>query len=369
MYYDNLHAVIERYENSLPHLYGRRERDELFKWRAMKTWREEWYKPEGSFASFADRFNAARKDFGWFMDASRMHPSAGVVKLWEKEPEKVEHLFKDVLLTPSNGSAERAQTNMDDFLRDYELLRQKYYPANWGFKQDRHSASVFMVLNEPDFHYVYRASDANLMASYIDFERSIGSGRFFSLAVYYDLCGEIVSALRQHQSLLEKHFDYLSAEHYRDESLHLLAFDLMYCAHTAGFYEGLKKPSAARKVTVGAKKNTADLQLEAKRAQREALEARLAELEARFDEYEELSLLGVEVTSDQYGTGIVISQKVNMLTVRFAAKEVTFKISKTQPRRPRFEDDEAAVEILTEYGELYDEIKRIQRQLAELSRK
>ena len=365
MYYDNLHAVIERYENSLPHLYGRRERDELFKWRAMKTWREEWYKPEGSFA---DRFNAARKDFGWFTDASRVHPSAGVVKLWQKEPEKVEHLFKDVLLKSSNGDVDAAQSQMLEFVELYnQLIDNKHLYKS--YKQDKHSASVYMAMNEPSFHYVYYYSDAKKMASYIDFERHIGSGRSFSLAVYYDLCGEIVSALRQHQSLLEKHFDYLSAEHYRDESLHLLAFDLMYCAHTAGFYEGLKKPSTARKVTVGSKKNTVDLQFEAKRAQREALEAHLAELEARFDEYEELSLLGVEVTSDQYGTGVVISQKVNMLTVRFAAKEVTFKISKTQPRRPRFEDDEAAVEILTEYGELYDEIKRIQRQLAELSRK
>ena len=369
MHYDNLHAVIERYENSLPHLYGRRERDELFKWRAMKTWREEWYKPEGSFANFADRFNAARKDFGWFMDASRMHPSAGVIKLWEKEPEKVEHLFCDLLLLKSNGNVQEAQSHMDEFLASYELLRQKYFPGNWGYKQDRHSASVFMALNEPDFHYVYRASDAQLMSIYIDYERSIGSGRSFSLAVYYDMCNELVTALRQHPSLIEKHFDYLTQEHYRDESLHLLAFDLMYCAHTAGFYEGLKKPSAARKAVNSPKKSAVDLKLEQKRQQREALEARLAELEARFEEYEELSLLGVEVTSDQYGTGVIVSQKVNMLTVRFESKEVSFKINKTQPRRPRFEDDEAAVEILTEYGALYDDIKRLRDQLRELQDK
>ena len=79
---DNLHEFIKRYEENINLIYGD-VHDELFKWRAMKVWRDEWFKPDTAFVSFADRFNAARKEFSLFIDNSRMHPSTGVIKLWE----------------------------------------------------------------------------------------------------------------------------------------------------------------------------------------------------------------------------------------------------------------------------------------------
>lgn len=130
---ENLHELIQRYENSIDWIYGT-EHDELFKWRAMATWRKEWLKPKDAFTSFADRFTAAKKDFSLFMDNSRMHPSSGVIKLWEKEPETVEHLFSEVLFAETNGDIANIQDHMDTFLDDYEGLRQKYFPGNWSYK-------------------------------------------------------------------------------------------------------------------------------------------------------------------------------------------------------------------------------------------
>ena len=123
---ENLHELIQRYENSIDWIYGT-EHDELFKWRAMATWRKEWLKPKDAFTSFADRFTAAKKDFSLFMDNSRMHPSSGVIKLWEKEPETVEHLFSEVLFAETNGDIATIQDHMDTFLDDYEGLRQNTF--------------------------------------------------------------------------------------------------------------------------------------------------------------------------------------------------------------------------------------------------
>lgn len=85
---DNLHELINRYEEDIDNIYGE-EHYELFKWEAMKVWRDEWFKPEDSFENFAERFNAARRSFSLFIDNSRMHPSNGVIRLWEKEPETI----------------------------------------------------------------------------------------------------------------------------------------------------------------------------------------------------------------------------------------------------------------------------------------
>lgn len=156
---DNLHELINRYEEHIDTIYNE-EHDELFKWKAMKVWRDEWFKPDDAFASFADRFSAAKKEFSLFIDNSRMHPSSGVIKLWEKEPETVECLFRDVLFADAHGDVSAVQDNMDRFLDKYENLRGKYFPGSWSFKQDRHSASVFLAMNNPDFNYVFKASEA-----------------------------------------------------------------------------------------------------------------------------------------------------------------------------------------------------------------
>ena len=243
---DNLHEFIKRYEENINLIYGD-VHDELFKWQAMKVWRDEWFKPDTAFASFANRFNAARKEFSLFIDNSRMHPSTGVIKLWEKEPETVERLFYEVLFADAHGDVSEVQKNMDQFLEEYEDLRCKYFPSNWSFKQDRHSASVFLAMNDPDFNYVYKSSEAQTMAKYVDFGLSIGSGSSFSLPNYYRLCDEIVEALREHDSLLKTHFSRLTSEHYNDLSLHLLAFDLMYCCRTYNFYQSFCREYISRR--------------------------------------------------------------------------------------------------------------------------
>lgn len=367
---DNLHELIRRYEDHIDKIYNA-EHDELFKWKAMKTWRDEWFKPDGAFATFADRFNAARKDFSLFIDNSRMHPSNGVIKLWEKEPETVERLFCDVLFADPHGDVSAVHSNMDRFLEEYEALRQKYFPGNWSYKQDRHSASVFLAMNDPSFNFAFKSNEAHAMARYTDFGFSIGAGTSFSLQNYYRLCEEIVAALKEHDSLLEKHFERLTPAHYYDESLHLLAFDLMYCSRTYGYYKDLVVPSTDK--TINKRKTEPDIspeeiaRQEAERLARiSELEQQIEDLELSCDEYDEISLLGVEVTSPVYGVGTVIDQDVNKIRVKFSNIEKSFVLDSKYAGRPRFEDDEDIVSAFTEYGRIQEQIKKLKQELAVL---
>lgn len=366
---DNLHELINRYEAKIDKLYDK-DNDELFKWRAMKTWREEWFEPEDSFPNFAERFTAAKKDFSLIIDNSRMHPSSGVLELWAREPHTIQHLFHDVLFADVQGDINAAQNNMDLFLEEYEKLRQRYCAAKWSYKQDRHSASVFMAMNEPAFHYVFKSSEALTMAKYIEFGFNIGAGSNFSLVNYYRLCDEIVAALKEHESLLDKHFDKLDKfgdACYKDQSLHMLAFDLMYCCRTYGYYKGLTVPSTGK---VKKKANTIGpsaeelAQKEAERfAKIDAIEQEIAALEKSSDDCGDISLLGVQVTSTRYGTGTVIGQEINKIDVLFGDVQKSFILDKQFPARPRFEDDESIVEAFTKYGRAQEQIKRLQREL------
>ena len=366
---ENLHELIDRYENSLDMIYGP-EHYELFKWISMATWRREWLKPDDAFANFGERFAAAKKDFGLLIDNSRMHPSAGVLKLWEKEPSAVEHLFSDVLFAETDGDVAVVQDHMDTFLDDYETLRIKYFPRNWSYKQDRHSASVFLAMHDPDLNYVFKSSEATSMARYIDFDNDIGAGAYFKLQHYYQLCEVIVAALKEHETLLEKHFSRLSDRCYRDQSLHLLAFDLMYCSRTYQFYQGLPVPVRHRSTKKASAADSATMETaqteEERQAKIEAIESELNKLESVSEGCEDISLIGVEVSSAQYGIGSVVAQEINKIEVQFPGLKKTFVLSRKYPARPRFEDDETIVEAFSAYGERMDKINSLRKQLESL---
>ncbi len=366
-----LHELINRYEENIDMIYKEDGPDELFKWKAMKVWRDEWSKPDTAFGSFAERFNAARGEFSVFIDNSRMHPSTGVIKLWEKEPETVEHLFRDVLFADPHGDVSAVQDNMDRFLGEYEALLHKCFPKNWSFKQDRHSASVFLAMNDPDFNYVYKYREAEKMASYIEFGDSIGSGMYFSLPNYYKMCDEIVSALKEHDSLLEAHFSRLKPEHYHDQSLHLLAFDLMYCCRTYNFYSGITEPSVnkterKRSKAPGITPEELAKQEEERLAKIDSLEQQISDLELNCDEYSDISLVGVQVSTDAYGIGTVVEQDINKIKVSFGTVEKTFVLNTKYSTRPRFEDDEYIVSAFTEYARIQESIGKLRGELAKL---
>ena len=367
---ENLHELINRYEEKMDLFYDS-EHDELFKWQASKTWQEEWNKGAGSFAQ---RFNAARKDFYVLIDGSVMHPSDGILKRWEKEPDVVEELFR-VLFQDAGGSVAVTQEYLEDFIEGMEKLRLKYFPGYYSYKIDMHTASVFLAMNNPQHHYIYRYSEASTMAKYIGFEEKIGSGQSFSLPTYYQLCDALVEALREHPGLLKKHFDCLKPQHYRDESLHLLVFDLMYCCRTYGLYKGLIPPETkktAKKMKQMTPEEAAALDIQKKKLEILALSQELTELESKCDEYSELSLVGTQIFSDSFGEGTIVEQNdapwVNVVRVRFVdGTERKLQIGTNIASRPHFvENDEVLAELFTDYVNAMVRVDTLRRKMKTL---
>lgn len=84
---------------------------------------------------------------------------------------------------------------------------------------------------------IYRYREAEEFAKYTEFGFDLGSGESFSLPNYYKLCDIIVDALKEHEDLISKYKKLIkdNDKYYYDKSLHLLAFDLMYCCRTYNF--------------------------------------------------------------------------------------------------------------------------------------
>lgn len=368
MNYENLHKLIDRYEENLPITMGM-EHHEQFKWQAVKIFRDVWYASDAAERPFAELFNQARKGCGWLIDNSRITSTSGVVKFAEKEPCEVKELYLDLQAASKNPDLTVRRDCIVEFGDRIEAIRNKYFPRNWKYKHDFHAVSCYLTFFAPEDNYIFRASNAKTMAKYIGFEKPLGSGWFIDLPAYYEMCDIILSALKEHESLLEKHKKYIDDTCYQDESLHLMVFDFMYCCLSYNYYHGLSYVEVSSKNAHHSKsknlKDQHEIEEERNRISEHIAEMQeqLLDAETQLEDFEEISLVGTEVTTEAYGNGIVFEQKDNQIFVRFSDTEKRFVIHRNYPKRPRFEDEDDVVELLSKRVDLCEEIDRLKMQI------
>lgn len=361
---NNLHELIDRYEANYLSVVNGSKNQEIFKWRAVKHFREIWFSEDAQKLSFAELFNAARKESSNLIDNNRVSPTSGIVKLAEKDPQEVERLFKEVLFADDGGDIVLRHNHMEEFLEKTEQLRLKYFPQFWKYKQDRHAASCYLVFFSPEENYIYRYSDAETFAQYIEYGEDIGSGENFRLEKYYRLCDIIVEALKEHESLIDEYYRLLDETgYYRDDSLHILAFDLMYCSRTYNFYSGLTHKTKKESLRDSSLAEIREKEERERQERIDAIVSEINELKMKIDMYSEISLIGVQVTQKQIGTGTIISQDKNKITVDFNTCQKTYVINRKYSARPTFEDEDEIVDAFTEYDDCCEKLYKLKKKL------
>lgn len=365
----NLHALIDKYEENYYMINGSGH-DEKFKWAAVRGFRDVWFSEESKGLPFSKKFDLAMKHSSIMINNSIISPTNGIVKMAEERPEEIESLFTD-LLYASYSSVEQLQDHMDIFLDKTEEIRQKLFPRFYRYKQDRHAASCYLAFFSPENHYIYRYSDAEEFALHIEYGKDLGSGSNFSLSYYYEMADRIVCALKEHPSLIEKYNKLFkdSDAYYYDESLHLMAFDLMYCCRCYNFYDSMKYVKKKDSIKAYTAQQLKEKELAERRQRIEELETAIHQVDVRLDTYRDFSLLGVEVTQPKYGTGVVVEQNGNKIRVQFENTASSFIINNKYLQRPCFEDDGNVVDAFTVYDDLLQEKQKLEKELEKMQMK
>ena len=339
------------------------DHDEKFKWGAVRGFRDVWFSEDAASLPFSKLFDAAMKRISIMINNSMISPTMGIVKMAEQKPEEIESLFRTLLFAPYDSIAE-LQRHMDDFLNKTEEIRQELFPRFYRYKQDRHAVFCYLAFFAPETHFVYRYSDAEEFALRIEFGKDLGAGAYFNLANYYEMAEIIVQGLKEHTTLLKKYdalFKY-NDHYYYDESLHLMAFDLMYCCRCYNFYGDMKYAKKKDSITAYTAQQIKEREQQERQAKIDELEQQIREIEIQLDQYQEISLIGVEVTQAKFGKGIVVDQDGSKTKVQFSNNAVNYIINRKYPMRPRFEDDTDVVEAFTMYDELIQQRQRLERE-------
>ena len=362
---ENLHELIRRYAKNYSRI-NNSENDEIFKWRAAYRFQQEWFSTENLGLSFAELFAKAKSECSVLIDNSTVSPANGIVKMAQQEPEEVERLFRDVLYADDGGDLDLRQKHMEEFLAGIEAVRVKHFPGYWKYSQDRHAASCYLSLYAPEQNYIYKYTPAEIFARHIEFGKDIGSGDRFSLGNYYEMCDLVVDAIKDHTDLLDAYGKLLDDTCYQDKSLHLLAFDIIYCASTYGLFDGLQHKSKRDSIKAYTLEQLRKEEAVKLQEQIGVVERNIEALEVQLDVYRSINLVGIRVFQKQYGEGTIISQNINVIRVKFASTEKDFIINAKYTFRPTFQDDVEIVAAMTDYERKTEEMKELRKQLEKL---
>lgn len=218
---------------------------EYYKWQVCYKYKKLMDEAlESSDEEFAEALNKVKMCTENIID-SYTQPFYGLVELARKEPKTVRQMFKD-LYSDNCTEPQKQMELIQQFFDKSNALLKVYYPESFLYKQTSHSVSAYLFLYDPDHHYMYKATQSKIMADCIEFYDDWGTGDNIKLDVYYRMCDQILEEIKHcpellntNQSRYDGRLNFSGGELHADPELHILLFDIIYCAHIYNLYDGI----------------------------------------------------------------------------------------------------------------------------------
>lgn len=239
-------AYIQHFE-----ILNDRTNDESYKWGAIVDF-QKVFDLTVSDDALPGMLKEAKEATANLID-SYTQPFSGLVELAKREPVTVRAMLT-ALLEDDGGDLAARQDKIDAFLAECDRLIEEYFPGSHLYKNDQRSAMAYLFLNDPETHYLYKATECKYLADCVGFYEDWGTMSNFNIEIFHRFCDELIEEIKATPALVATHQSRFTAAKqpmYEDEALHVLVFDLIYCAHTYNLYTGLsfdKVTSADRKL-------------------------------------------------------------------------------------------------------------------------
>ena len=261
---DQFHKIFNNYIEKFEFI-NNQEHEEYYKWQVCAQFRVLMDDALGADAEeFADALYRVKVCSENIID-SYTQPFYGLVELARKEPETVQQMFID-LYSDDKGDVKVQMKLIEDFFDQSNELLAKYYPDSYLYKQNSHSVSSYLFLYDPDHHYMYKATQSQIMADCIEFYDDWGSGDNIKLDVYYRMCDEMLAEIKNCPELLATNrsrydggLQLKPGALHADPELHILLFDIIYCSHVYNLFDGItfERPKSKEKQLIVEQKNKA----------------------------------------------------------------------------------------------------------------
>ncbi|MCD8019036.1 MAG: hypothetical protein LUF92_05450 [Clostridiales bacterium] len=174
------------------------------------------------------------------IDNKSVQPIGGILSLFKrpKEVEFVRKCFRE-LFSEDGGDIDARQERIESFMDKINRRIDQYESGSWKYPQNMKDVIYYLNLWRPYENYIFKSTEASDWANCVEYGDDFGSGKSFSLKKYYRMCDELLEEVKKNDAILELHkarFD-REAQGVFDDKLHILVYDIIYCAHAYNFYE------------------------------------------------------------------------------------------------------------------------------------
>ena len=274
---NNLKQIFQHYIDRFEYVNGS-DHIEYYKWQVCHEFPVLMKKALASDKEiFAKALNEVKKCTYNIID-SYTQPFHGLVEFSGKDPEAVRQLLLDLYADDGGDVNIRMQKIADFFKRSNELL-EEHSPGSFLHKQNSHSVSALLFLNDPDHHFMYKATQSKRFADCVEFYDDWGTGDNIKLDTYHRMCNELVEEIKNCKELLDtdaSRFDgrlkLSGGPLHPDTEKHILAFDLIYCCSVYDLFDGIsytKRNMKEKQLYLAEKKKAEGLKQSFEKAQEE----------------------------------------------------------------------------------------------------
>lgn len=282
---NQMHQIFAHYIDNFE-LLNDKEHEEYYKWQICAQFKDLMDEAlEADPEDFADALYKVKECSVNIID-SYTQPFYGLVEFARREPETVQQMFMD-LYSDDGGDVHVQMELIKNFFDQCNELLEKYFPDSYLYKQNSHSVSSYLFLYDPDHHYMYKATQSQVMADCIEFYDDWGTGDNIKLDIYYRMCDEIIAEMKQcpelintNKSRYDGNLNFKLGKLHEDTELHILLFDIIYCSHVYNLFDGIAfaRPKSKEKQLIIEQKNKAKTLL----AAYDAAKAEADELDEAF---------------------------------------------------------------------------------------
>ena len=315
----NLDAIMKIYAEQFEELNDIYKNDEGYKWRAETCFKEHWNIDTDDFTAM---FKQSMKETSNLIDNATVQPIGGILELLkhDNEVEFVRACFREHF-SEDNGDLKNRQNRIEIFADKINERLNHYVHGSWKYPQKINNVIYYLNLWKPEENYIFKSTEATAWANCIEYGDDFGSGSTFSLAKYYKMCDELLAELPRYDEVMELHKKRVKREMQGyDDKLHILVYDIIYCAHAYNFYNKV----TIQKVSTKERIKNAKL-----RTEREELLQQISEKEAQIKELNNDAvtlpdMVGLSLHHKKYGDGVVTSCVNHLLLLDFSGEQRKF---------------------------------------------
>ena len=317
---DNLKIVFDQYIEQFDYLNDKDGHDEGYKWRAESCFVEHW---DIDAEDFPAMFKAAMHETSNLIDNATVQPINGISMLLkhEDEVEFVRECFRE-LFSEDDGDLEARLDRVDAFIEKINEKIDQYARGSWKYPQKRNDVIYYLNLWRPEDNYIYKATEAIDWANCIEYGDDFGSGESFSLAKYYRMCDELLAEVSKNEEVMRLHAKRFEEEAVGfDDELHILVYDIIFCAHNYNFYNKAVISTTSTKARINlakTKEQIAKLEDELEQSKQE-----LEQIRQKITE--PVDMVGLIVVHKVFKEGKIISQTGDVQLIAFSVGEKKFQ--------------------------------------------